>query len=263
MRNWLLAACLVAGASPPSLAQEDDSVGAIQNDYFSTLNANSRKAQEAQQKAPQGIQLPLLSEAELQGFLERCWKIYDTNAGEPAEFDALSQVLTLAAAPYVQPTSEKTLQQWRDAAAKLFADFLDDDRMATLVINFPAPAKAKKEVDDYSKLLASSKSVAVKAAGAFKPLSARADAAADAPLSPEAETKLCADIEAFAAQHGAVQQVRGGTYGEWAKTTTYALKHLKIGGIAPEIEGPDLDGVAFKLSDYRGKVVLLDFWGYW
>jgi hypothetical protein len=32
---------------------------------------------------------------------------------------------------------------------------------------------------------------------------------------------------------------------------------------APEIEGVDLDGTAFKLSDYRGKVVLIDFWGTW
>jgi cytochrome oxidase Cu insertion factor (SCO1/SenC/PrrC family) len=32
---------------------------------------------------------------------------------------------------------------------------------------------------------------------------------------------------------------------------------------APEIEGEDQDGVTFKLSDYRGKVILLDFWGNW
>lgn len=36
-----------------------------------------------------------------------------------------------------------------------------------------------------------------------------------------------------------------------------------IGDLAPEIEGVDLDGVAFKLSDYRGKVVMLDFYGDW
>jgi cytochrome oxidase Cu insertion factor (SCO1/SenC/PrrC family) len=29
---------------------------------------------------------------------------------------------------------------------------------------------------------------------------------------------------------------------------------------APEITGEDADGANFKLSDYRGKVVLLDFW---
>lgn len=35
------------------------------------------------------------------------------------------------------------------------------------------------------------------------------------------------------------------------------------GNVAPDIAGTDLDGVAFKLSDYRGKVVFLDFWGDW
>ena len=35
------------------------------------------------------------------------------------------------------------------------------------------------------------------------------------------------------------------------------------GSLAPEIKGNDLDGAPFKLSDYRGKVVMLDFWGDW
>ena len=38
---------------------------------------------------------------------------------------------------------------------------------------------------------------------------------------------------------------------------------FEIGTQAPEIEGEDIDGVPFKLSDYRGKVVVLDFWGDW
>jgi cytochrome oxidase Cu insertion factor (SCO1/SenC/PrrC family) len=38
---------------------------------------------------------------------------------------------------------------------------------------------------------------------------------------------------------------------------------LAVGQFAPDIEGEDLDGVPFKLSDYRGKVVVLDFWGTW
>ncbi|MEZ6194656.1 MAG: hypothetical protein R3F20_02850 [Planctomycetota bacterium] len=35
------------------------------------------------------------------------------------------------------------------------------------------------------------------------------------------------------------------------------------GVIAPDISGVDLDGVSFKLSDYKGKIILLDFWGDW
>ena len=38
---------------------------------------------------------------------------------------------------------------------------------------------------------------------------------------------------------------------------------LAVGNLAPDIENEDLDGETFKLSDYRGKVVMLDFWGNW
>ena len=38
---------------------------------------------------------------------------------------------------------------------------------------------------------------------------------------------------------------------------------FEIGNLAPDIQGEDLDGVKFKLSDYRGKVVVIDFWGHW
>ena len=36
-----------------------------------------------------------------------------------------------------------------------------------------------------------------------------------------------------------------------------------IGQRAPEITGTDLNGKPLKLSDYRGQVVVLDFWGNW
>jgi cytochrome oxidase Cu insertion factor (SCO1/SenC/PrrC family) len=38
---------------------------------------------------------------------------------------------------------------------------------------------------------------------------------------------------------------------------------LAIGKVAPDIVGEDIDGKEFKLSEYRGKVVVLDFWGNW
>jgi cytochrome oxidase Cu insertion factor (SCO1/SenC/PrrC family) len=41
------------------------------------------------------------------------------------------------------------------------------------------------------------------------------------------------------------------------------VPNLKVGKTAPDIAGKDLDGKPFKLSDYRGKVVVLDFWGHW
>lgn len=51
--------------------------------------------------------------------------------------------------------------------------------------------------------------------------------------------------------------------GVLAEGDLFELRNLKIGQVAPDIVGADVDNVAFKLSDYRGKVVVLDFWGFW
>ena len=42
-----------------------------------------------------------------------------------------------------------------------------------------------------------------------------------------------------------------------------AIRLLSVGKLAPEIEGVDITGDVFKLSDYRGKVIMLSFWGHW
>jgi cytochrome oxidase Cu insertion factor (SCO1/SenC/PrrC family) len=43
-------------------------------------------------------------------------------------------------------------------------------------------------------------------------------------------------------------------------TRSSSHKPTDAGKTAPEIAGIDADGTKFHLSDYRGKVVLLDFW---
>jgi len=53
-----------------------------------------------------------------------------------------------------------------------------------------------------------------------------------------------------------------------SRTNTPAVPALadarpSIGHPAPAITGTDIDGAPFALSDYAGKVVLLDFWGNW
>jgi len=51
-----------------------------------------------------------------------------------------------------------------------------------------------------------------------------------------------------------------GSVGDKAKNELFDLRNLSVGKTAPEVEGEDQDAKKFKLADYKGKVVLLDFW---
>jgi rRNA maturation endonuclease Nob1 len=53
------------------------------------------------------------------------------------------------------------------------------------------------------------------------------------------------------------------TFGQMAEAFVFVAENLTIGKVAPDQEAIDENGVKFKVSDYRGKVVVLDFWGYW
>jgi hypothetical protein len=76
----------------------------------------------------------------------------------------------------------------------------------------------------------------------------------------QAGAEVEALLERASKDYGDVKLPSGGTIGESAKTELFALRRLAVGREAADIEGPDQDGVRFKLSDYRGKVVLLYFW---
>jgi hypothetical protein len=67
-------------------------------------------------------------------------------------------------------------------------------------------------------------------------------------------------FERAAKQYGSVKLPFGGTVGERARAELHEIRHLAVGKVAQDIEGEDQDGKRFKLSDYRGKVVLLYFW---
>src|SRR5262245_32608421 len=67
-------------------------------------------------------------------------------------------------------------------------------------------------------------------------------------------------FERASKEYGDEKILFSGTVGEKAKAELFEFRYLLVGKDAPEIEGEDQDGQRFKLSDYRGKVVLLDFW---
>jgi hypothetical protein len=84
-------------------------------------------------------------------------------------------------------------------------------------------------------------------------------------LAKEAEIAF----EEAAAKYGDVvvstnpSTMKNVTIADKAAGELFEIRNLAIGKTAPDIVGDDLDGKPLKLSDYRGKVVVLDFWGNW
>ena len=70
-------------------------------------------------------------------------------------------------------------------------------------------------------------------------------------------------LQAVQKQYANVEIPFYGKAGDKARRELFELQHLTVGLQVPDIQGVDLDGKAFKLSDYRGKVVFLDFWAHW
>ncbi|MBI3852957.1 MAG: redoxin domain-containing protein [Verrucomicrobia bacterium] len=69
-------------------------------------------------------------------------------------------------------------------------------------------------------------------------------------------------FELVVAKYADVKGYRG-TLADLATAELFEIRNLGVGKVAPEIEGEDVEGKHFKLSEYRGKVVVIDFWGDW
>ena len=50
---------------------------------------------------------------------------------------------------------------------------------------------------------------------------------------------------------------------EQAASELNEIRNLGVGKTAPEVGGEDIDGKTLKLTDFLGKLVVLDFWGDW
>lgn len=77
------------------------------------------------------------------------------------------------------------------------------------------------------------------------------------------------ESDAYLAARGEAQELLDGEdpVDSWLRRTIEdaigVRENFSLGAVVPDIVGVDLDGVPFKLSDYRGKVLFVDFWGDW
>jgi hypothetical protein len=71
-------------------------------------------------------------------------------------------------------------------------------------------------------------------------------------------------LAAVKEKYGALK-LKGSTYGEFADAwlSRHPAADLEVGKKAPEIVGRTIDDKPIKLSDFKGRVVVIDFFGDW
>jgi hypothetical protein len=174
----------------------------------------------------------------------------------------------------------KTAPDKEKARSKLFDLFAGHvEQLAKFTADHPAVPKAREALGEYVQLLGRSDAPA--AARALRALMAKSPdktlrgegaVALGENLRKRSETayqskdkarsgKLAAEAEDVL-ERAVKDHVKDGKLARQARDALFRLKHLSAGKTAPDIEAEDMDGKRFKLSDYRGKVVVLDFWSF-
>lgn len=78
----------------------------------------------------------------------------------------------------------------------------------------------------------------------------------------EFEAQVIARFRDLSTQHGE-KSIGGMTIKELAEGSIFAVQHLRLGKVAKGLSGKTLDGKVVKIEDFRGKVLLIDFWATW
>jgi hypothetical protein len=181
--------------------------------------------------------------------IEAVVKRAEKEGKDPAAGDLLAWVATSAAYSPHGPKAAKQLIETFPAHPALervclvAADMEGGDALLKQVLAKDPPARVK----------------AAATLGLGKALAEKVDGFGDKPaeadrVAAEAEKYLAAAVDLYKDTEARRKEAEG---------ELRVIRTLRVGKVAPDIKGPDLDGKEFKLSDYRGKVVLLDFWGHW
>ncbi len=239
----LLSSACFAQDTATNASSVKDQIAAIQKEFEEAMQdfmAVYQKAETDEERK----KLVAESLPKADAYAPRLLTIAIENEGDPAVVEALSWIVT-----NVQQGREKKI-----ATEKLIENHIDSPALGPVC--FSMIYSQGREVDaTLERILEKSPHHDVQGNACF----ALAERKARSGASGEAIALYRRVIDEFSDVAG----MRGGKLADSAEGAIFEAENLSVGKMAPEIEGKDVDGVAFKLSDYRGKVVFLDFWGDW
>ncbi len=176
-------------------------------------------------------------------YVDRFLKFAEANADDSNAYDALVWVVS----------NDQQGKYANKAIPVIVAKHLDNPKIVQLCQRLSrSPSSAAKTL--LQAVIDSSKNVDAKGHATYG--LAKAMLGRSGKRNEKAEALLTTVIEKYG-------DAANGSLAKSAKKDLFELQHLSVGCEAPAIKSEDIDGVEFTLADYRGKVVVLDFWGDW
>jgi hypothetical protein len=251
----LTAAALLA---PPIGARQGDALeqkhAALTKEYEEAVtkwNAEYKAADKAARKA-------LQSKRPAPEYLARFQALADEAKGTETGARALMSVMEVGLAAKRLPESKAALDEI--LKTHIASPAIEKLPFAAMQVVQGAEAEALLKA-----LLEKSPHKPVKAAAAFMQWQSAQGASQMQGKDPSEDPAVLALAKAIVKDYADVKfpYDEKQTYGDVAGAFVFVAENLGIGKAAPDQEAIDENGVKFKVSDYRGKVVVLDFWGYW
>jgi hypothetical protein len=211
-----------------------------------------REAKERGEKA--SVAMPMWGPYDAKPFVPRFWEAANEYAGTDHAIPFLAWIVSNA--------SRSAPEQSKKALEVLITTHIESaalDKIAHNLDRYVGRLGNEIAFEMIDKIIEKSPHDPVRA-GAFY---ARGKLRLAAAKKLEGDARKPAMEQALADYDKAVELAGEADWTRYAKGELREQRQLQIGMPAPDIVGKDLDGVAFKLSDYRGKVVLLSFWGDW
>lgn len=201
----------------------------------------------------------------------------------PGSHDGISATVWVASTTHVQ--HDDNIAKRVDAAFRLLADapVLDDPEIALAMLSAESIGPRYPAIEPFLRAVLSRSrhpslvTIARFSLGGYLAEMARMHDRLAAPISgPELlktltkgrltslraidGEKLRGEAEALLEQVVREQGDKPQTLGGGAANQLYRIRQLRIGQAAPELIGEDIDGAPIRLSDFRGKVVVVSFW---
>ncbi len=187
------------------------------------------------------------------GWLDSLWKAAADATDEDARFGAL-----LLAQQVADFGSTESCKEWRGKVREeILSRFADDAKRMGDLLRVAGTPQTREA------LLARTKNRSIQATCLWVEASGYLATQRREKLSEEAQKRLDELMVLLRNDYKDELDSKGRRLGEVVEGKLRQMNDLVVGKVAPEIEGKDLDGAPFKLSDYRGKIVVLDFWGNW